>query len=298
MMGVLMARKSKTKSASKKAGAKKRPKLNLVQGIGVVSTIYLTREMKKAFRNGVNDNTVVVKFRHASSYKTPKLRRKINRFDDDSDIGLIVTVGGAKVYRVAKDEADKPFLSLLGVAPPSPATQCYGGMTLNSVAQNSDRIAYIVSKENLARTSIALLHNPNSAMASQELTDWSTLNAGPVVEAGKDGATDENDSSTYEDAFSQLPTSVNAVVVSADPFFLDTMDELVDEANKSNRFVCYPLQDYKNALPAPAPFKSARLGPDLMEAYTQMGQLAKLVLSNGQALNPLFRPAPSHTEPP
>jgi hypothetical protein len=294
-----MARKSKAKSASakKKAGEKKRPKLNLVRGIGVVSTIYVTREMKKAFQNGVNDNSVIVKFRHASSYKGPKLKRKIKRFGTDPQIGLIVTVGGAKVYNVAKNESTKPFLSLVGAAPRIPDADCYGGMTLNSFGQNVDRVGYIVSKENLPRTSIALLHNPNSTMAVEELDDWAGLNAGRVIEAGKDGAADENDSSTYEAAFS-LPADVEAVVVSADPFFQETMDELVDEANRSNRFVCYPLQDYKNAFPPPAPFKSACLGPSLMEAYKQMGELAMQVITNGKALDPLFRPARSITDPP
>ncbi len=60
--------------------------------------------------------------------------------------------------------------------------------------------------------------------------------------------------------------------MSADPFFQETMDELVPEANKSGIHVIYPLQDYKNAWEPPTPGYATLQGPDLLEAYSQLAK--------------------------
>jgi hypothetical protein len=293
-----MARKSKIKRASgkKKTGRRKGKRrgsnLDLVQGIGVVSTIFLSREMKDEFRAGVADPTVVIKFRHVGSYKKNKLKKKIARFNRDPAIGLIVTAGGSKTYEVAKTDATKPFISLVGVEPANPPDLCHGGMTLNSVEKNPDRVDYMHMQKGKSKLDIALVHNPNSAMAAKELANWATLNAGPVIAAGKDATADENDSSTYEDAFGKdMPANVTAVVISADPFFQETMDELVDEANKSARFICYPLQDYFDASPRPLQGNATLFGPGLKASYKTLGVRAKTVLTTGNKLQPLFDPA-------
>jgi len=70
------------------------------------------------------------------------------------------------------------------------------------------------------------------------------------------------------------------VVVSADPFFKETMDELIDAANGwitqgKGRRICYPLLDYENPTGKCKPAPGYTLhGPILEEAYELLGRMA------------------------
>src|SRR5262245_29490201 len=112
------SRKTKTKSATKAKSAAKKSKGRkgrtgkkqikaLTRGIGVISTISMTRELRTAFEKGVNDSTVVFKYKHLSSYKDVKLGKKFKKFNKDTDIGMIVSVGGLKAYNAAAKYAKK-----------------------------------------------------------------------------------------------------------------------------------------------------------------------------------------------
>jgi hypothetical protein len=83
-------------------------------------------------------------------------------------------------------------------------------------------------------------------------------------------------------------------VISADPFFYDNMQKLIDAANRSNKFICYPLQDYNNAAVLARPPQSGILyGPSLVGpggvtgAIWDLGHMAgKLYNTPGTTFNP------------
>ncbi len=284
-----MATKSKTKAGlhakkGAKKGAVKKKKRAISGGIGVISTIAITREMKQAIKTGVGNSNISIKFTYVGSYKEGKLKKKFDRLNGDARIGLIITVGGNKVYDQAAIRATKPFISLLGAAPATPDDFCYGGYELRSYALNSDRVNLLTDPAglNFPRTKIVLLRNPNSSQSIAEVNDWrNNIHGGRILEAGADG-TDENNSSTFEAAFGSIPSGSKAVVISADPFFQESMDELVAAANDSKKYICYPLQDYANAFDPPEKDNAVAIGPSLLDSYEDIGALASDVLADGQ----------------
>src|SRR3954464_5622009 len=124
----LKVKKGSAKKQSKKKIKKRKSRAPLTQGIGVVSTIFMTREMKSNFAEGVNENAVIKKYKHLGTYKKPKLKKRIEQFNSDAKIGLIVTVGGTKAYDAAAAYSTKPFISLVGAVPTAPDSWCYGGI--------------------------------------------------------------------------------------------------------------------------------------------------------------------------
>jgi hypothetical protein len=289
-----MATKSKVKKGwGKKKGSKKKSKtlkvkIGLTLGIGVISTIKVPQPLRTAFKKGVNNANVVIKVEHAVSYNKNKLERKIKQFNADSDIGLIVTVGGLIAFEAANAFATKPFISLVGVAP-SPSANCFGGVTLESYQSNPKRIDYLVKQKGFSAGQIGLFYNPNSAMSGAETAAWS--GAKPPIPGGVDTAGD-NDPTTFPADFAKIPTAITAVVVSADPFFQESKDQLVAAADNSNKYLCYPLQDYAGASPQPTSGKTTLFGPALADPFTLLGQRAALVLGTGAKLVPLFVSVP------
>jgi hypothetical protein len=85
---------------------------------------------------------------------------------------------------------------------------------------------------------------------------------------------------------------MKAIVVSADPFFTETMNKLVDAANRTGEHVCCPLQDYSDAPPAPTAGKTTLFGPSLKSSYKLLGRLAKVAPDTGTKLDPLLVAVP------
>jgi hypothetical protein len=75
------------------------------------------------------------------------------------------------------------------------------------------------------------------------------------------------------------------MIISADPFFQDTKDKLIDAANTwiaqpgTNRYVCYPFEEYSEANVQPSANTASWYGPSLEAAYGQLGTSAQLALS-------------------
>ena len=288
-----------TKSKAKKRPAKKMkrpvkkikrrgsPKTGLALGIGVISTIKVPQSLRRAFKTGLNNPNVVIKVEHALSYKKNKLQQKIEQFNKDSAIGLIVTVGGLVACNVANSFATKPFISLTGAPPTSPGSKCFGGVTLQSYPSNPLRISYLNGK-GFATGQIGLFYNPNSAMSGAETGAWT--GATPPVPCFVD-ANGDNDPTHYTTDLSNFPASITAVVVSADPFFQETKDDLVAAANATGKYFCYALQDFGSASPAPTHGKATLYGPSLTDSFTLLGERAAKVLSTGAKLSPLFAAA-------
>lgn len=290
-----MATKSKAKAKKakygKRPGSKKKKrktgkgKAALTMGIGVISTIRARPRLKNAFKDGVNNANVTIKSEHVASYKRAKLKAKIEQFNADAQIGLIVMVGGLVAYEAANSGlATKPFLALLGVTPLDDGSQCFGGVSLDSSRSNPDRINDLVTNNGFAASEIGLFQNPNSAMQAQEEQLWT--GALPVVKCSVDANGDVNPA-TYPADMAQFPATVKAIVISADPFFQDTMDELIAAANGTGKYICYPLQAYENTggTNLPTPGKTTLFGPSLVGAYKLLGQLASIALNTGEPVD-------------
>jgi len=291
----LEALMAKKKAATKKPSKGKHKKALAPitpTGIGVVSSIEFPRYLRKAFRKGVNDPDVRIKYKHVLGYddQLNSLTAAINRLNSDQDIGVIVTVGGLAAYEAARVYAGnhaspKPFLSLTGATPPSQPNSFLGGVSLESFATNKDRRTHLTSKGHSVGN-ICLLYNDNSGMKAGELGEWPNTATLPVFIGNLQG---KNDSSTYDKDFStKIANTVTALVISADPFFQDTMDDLISAANKwvkngASRYICYPMQEYQNADgdPGPEPGKSTLLGPDLRLAYKRLGMQVANALATG-----------------
>jgi hypothetical protein len=220
-----------------------------------------------------------------ASYKRAKLKAKIEQFNTDSQIGLIVMVGGLVAYEAANSGlATKPFLALLGVTPLDDGSQCFGGVSLDSSRSNPDRINDLVANNGFAASEIGLFQNPNSAMQAQEEQAWT--GARPVVKCSVDANGDVNPA-TYPADMAQFPATVKAIVISADPFFQETMEELIGAANGTGKYICYPLQAYENTggTNLPTPGKTTLFGPSLVGAYKLLGQLASIALNTGEPVD-------------
>jgi hypothetical protein len=280
------AKYGKTANSKKKKGKTRKGKAALTMGIGVISTLKARARLKNAFINGVNNANVTLKFEHVASYKRAKLKAKIEQFNADQQIGLIVMVGGLVAYEAANAPtgATKPFLALLGVTPGDANAQCYGGVSLDSSRSNPERIIDLVTNNGFSASEIGLFQNPNSAMQALEEQLWT--GARPVVKCSVDANGDVHPA-TYRADIGQFPATVKAIVISADPFFQETMEELIGAANETGKYICYPLQAYENTggTNLPTPGKAMLFGPSLVGAYKLLGQLSSIALNTGEPVD-------------
>jgi len=262
------------------------------QGIGVLSSIAFSgTRLEAAFQQGVGTG-VHVTVRDRCGYDSRALHNAVQALNNDIELGLIATVGGLIVAQAAASNtgATLPFISLVGGTPgafPSPGQGYFrGGVSLETFAHNPHRVAYLRAQHGIAESKICLLSNPNSYMAGVETAAWAAAGRGPVITAGAiKGPGTANDAQTYGPAFRQIDAAgMQAVVVSADPYFKDTMDELITVANAwmaggKGRRVCYPLNDYATGKVKPTAGHTLH-GPDLEDAYELLGTTAANFLAS------------------
>jgi hypothetical protein len=290
--------RAKIKSRKTQKKQKKQKKTGLTpRGIGVISTLDLGGSAKHplmaALANGVNDATVTIyPPKDNLGYGDGSLKAALAHFNADANVSVIVTVGGSIGYVAANKYAKKSFVSLLGGTPPSPGSKFCGGVSLESYIGNANRIQYLQGK-GYAPNQICLFCNKNSAMHGAETGNWP---AATPVTGGNDSA-GYNDSNTYKTDFGKIPASVTAVVISADPYFQQTKADLIAAANSSGKYICYPLQDFKNSGGTPPAAGRATLyGPALKDAYTYLGQQAARVINTGKTAGilsvPIGEPVP------
>jgi len=264
------------------------------QGIGVLSSIpFAGTKLAAAFDKGFGRAGIYANIKDNCGYDAASLQAAVQALNNDIKIGLIVTVGGLIAAQEAARStgATLPFISLIGGTPGNFKGGGYfrGGVSLESFAHNPHRIAHLKSLK-IPEEKICLLSNPNSFMSPLERTAWQAAPRGGVFDAGGTaGAGSPNSTATYKAAFGKISAAgMMAVVVSADPFFQATMDDLINEANQwikagQGRRICYPLHDYANPSGKCQPIAGHTLyGPDLMEAYALLGQMAAKFLA-GQA---------------
>jgi hypothetical protein len=305
--GKMPSRKQATKQAARKRPAAKKtapkktaktPKKSaLVQRIGVVTSIDLNlpldasgQTLRNAFENAINNPNVTIQYEpNPPTYDINELVNAVNGFNDHNNFGLIVTFGGVGAATAASHHStDVPWLMLVGGTlglPDQPSGKFFGGVNLDTFGQNQKRLSHFTNDppppHRIPLSQICLLYNPNSACSNAEAGGWT---GAPAVRAW----TGSNDRNKYPNAFGSIPSSIRVVVISADPYFQETKDDLIAAANAwiaagANRRVCYPLQEYSNTgggHPHPNPGHTLH-GPSLMDAYQRMGRKARTVLQTG-----------------
>jgi hypothetical protein len=285
-----------TGSFSRTHGPATPPPTPVTKTIGFVSTIKVkNNSLQTNFESGVNNTNFTPKYKDAVGYKENDLSKLEAEITNFSGKDLIVTAGGLVAYEAASETTALPFLSLTGVTPTTHPANYKGGISLESYNTHVDRITFLTTltpilnpATNYAITEIGLFYNGNAKMdwaaTPVELNVWRGLVGVNTQDfpGGRDG-TKNNDKTKYPADLAAIPVGIKALVISADPYFQDTMDDLVKACNDwidagaamqppILRYVCYPSFMYSASNPVPTKKRSAVYGPDLNNAYNLLGQ--------------------------
>jgi hypothetical protein len=152
-----------------------------------------------------------------------------------------------------------PFISLAGGTAgftDAPGGSFLGGVCLDAYKHDTDRINHLIKILSLSSADqVCLLYNgKNSAFVAPE-----TIIFTYKQNADLDQSNINNAANVYKEAFNNIGTltddngnlpGIEAVVVSADPFFTQTRDKLTTAAGNFPYHVCYPLKEYKSGAKA------------------------------------------------
>jgi hypothetical protein len=157
----------------------------------------------------------------------------------------------------------------------------WGGINLETFKHNDDRVDHLTGDDgkgahNFQHGHVCLLLDTKSPCHDPEKGDWTRVRSGKpkrgkVIEA--------SDLQGIKDAFKNLG-QLKAMVVSPDPNFNFYISDLIGAANTSGLYMCYPLQDYKNASTPPTGHYTLH-GPDLAQAHEDLGTKANSILTTG-----------------
>jgi hypothetical protein len=142
----------------------------------------------------------------------------------------------------------------------------------------NNRICIIARDLGPTPKQISLLYHPGSPLAKNEIKAWTargdfawpTFGSFPKGPGGSVVAFRVNKG--FADAFDRIDNDF--VIVSADPFFQEHKEELIDAANQSGKTVCYPYNEYRNRGGVHKPRKAYIYGPNLRDIIVQMGTMA------------------------
>jgi hypothetical protein len=125
---------------------------------------------------------------------------------------------------------------------------------LHTYTDNNARISYLRKK--FAPSDICLLYNPNSVMSAAEVANWT----GGTSVAANNGLSDP---AKFNLDFASI--SQPAIIMSADPYFHHNREPLIAAANASGKYICYPLNSYRNVGGKNKPSKgyASIWGPDI-----------------------------------
>jgi hypothetical protein len=266
---------------------------------GLLSSYAILPTLEQAFAYGFGSSPAKRNGKYVSG-DLKQAKKDLKKLDK---CNVIATIGGGVVFNAISAETDNPtFVSMFGDMPdltPDGIGNCLGGISLESWASNEDRIGHLTSKLTCNANEIGLYYNRNSAMSGQEVANWDQISppiagvsSAKYFTGGLPGPPPTNDAAAFTaDLVTNatfFPARVRALVISADPFFAENMDLLIDAANAwiardpAHRYVCYPTQGYQNLNSAhkPTPSKSTVYGPDLVTVYQVLGFLAKSAIEN------------------
>jgi hypothetical protein len=194
---------------------------------------------------------------------------------------LVVAVGGLITGQAAM-QVGVPFIALTGGTVnflDATTSTFLGGICLDSYKHDIDRINYLKRKLNISADQICLLYNSYSAMAGTEeqqftytqnadINPTNVGNAAVIYTAAFDAI------GQITDANGNLP-GIQAIVVSADPFFTQTKEQL-----KIAYYMMYPLKGYKNGT-LPKTKHATIYGPNdnMKQVYFKMGKKARAIVT-------------------
>jgi hypothetical protein len=273
--------------------------------IGIVSSIDYNPHMAAHFRAGfVAGGSAwpgVDTSQTARGYAAGALQTAIATLNSAGAVNFIVTIGGLVTCHAAILNSSKRFISLVGGAPEvsPPFGKFVGCCSMDCYAADQVRLQWLTDPAHaghfptgapFALNSIGLLYNPNSKMAVPEISNWG---GGQVVSAVNSSAVAIPTVANFQADFALFSVGIQAIVISADPFFHQNKTNLIAAANSTNKYICYPLRSYRNR-PAPmanqpATGRSVLIGPDsaipppisTTNAYYRMGVMAAAALSGG-----------------
>jgi hypothetical protein len=267
---------------------------------GLLSTISITDEQRTAFEYGFGSNNHTK--RDNLGYAPNDIRKGKKQLKDDERCNVLGVTGGRAAYDAIFAEYNPTFVCLVGELPDlNDLRNCAGGISLDTWKSNADRLAYLTAKLGCNANQVGLYYNPNSGVAAHEVPEWDRINP-PVAgvsrarafsgAGGVGTAAPTNNAAQFAVDFApagNLFQGLRAVIISADPFFQANKNPLIQASNNwltgaANRYICYPLQDYKNVGAAPVNrptgTRSTLYGPDLSTAYSVLGFLAKSAVEN------------------
>jgi hypothetical protein len=262
----------------------------------VVSTIKLDADLRIAFEAGAGQKPV---YYDGKDYD--QIQGFLSHSHLDGPNRLIITGGGLVAFIAARNAiTTSKFVSLVGVEPAGNIGNCYGGVTFDSVADNTARVAFLVRKGR-AVGNIGLFCNRKSTMNATEVAAWQAIpNVNHTIAYGGNTG-NANNATHYLADLNGADAGISTMIVSADPFFQDTKDALIDAANQwvagaavGARYVCYPLADFANVqgVHQPTGGTASWYGPSLSDAYQTLGSVASLAL-NATAPIPFSNLAPT-----
>jgi hypothetical protein len=274
--------------------------------IGVLSSIPCEFSFRDFLESEISANVPLpATFTYKDDKKTAAgLNAALQQFNTGANaVDWIITLGGRIAYNQTVNATSagintKPFVSLVGADPyaeaPQPPPLFKGGVSLESYGHNKDRADYLINQKGFtANNSISLYQNQFSPLATAETAAWQALQAlghpqllSNPIPAFTSAAPNPKDYANTVDGI-----TTQAVIISPDPFFQKTKHRLVGALNDSGLYVCYPLYNYANASPSPAPGSSTLLGSTLEHAIKVLAVAASLAI-NGAPINRVVKEPP------
>jgi hypothetical protein len=280
-----------TESTDRKPSQDLRPMTAKLR-IGLASSIRITQDLKKAFEDGVHNGGIQIhpkkdNLRYKKNEKSNLVNAIKQHFNTDH---LLVTFGGLVTYEAAHLADVTEFVSVVGNEPSTLHGRCWGGVSLECINSNANRLEYLNLDKQIPIANIYLFYNENSEMNANydEVNEWNSLvGANTQIVSGGTNANGDNDYTVYTQNFQQIngDANIRGIIISSDPYFQDTKQALVAAANTwlqngTNRYICYPSRTYRAASPRAG--QSTVFGPSMKEAYFLAGQVAVRAMTAGK----------------
>jgi hypothetical protein len=287
--------KSPKKSGKKTAGSKttNRRRTYAVENVRVVSSIpFVGSNFETQFKKGLGKiaGTYNANGTDNLGYDLGTLETAVTKAGNDNAT-LVVAVGGLITGQAAMNVGTVPFLALTGGTvnfKDAKSGSFLGGICLDSYKHNSDRITNLMNKLSILADQICLLYNTNAAMSVTEQQQFTYSQNADI-----DPTNVNNASAIYTAAFDAIgqmtdsggnPPGIQAIIVSADPFFTQTKEQLKAVAANYPYYIIYPLKEYKTGT-APKHRRATIHAPndDLPTVYNKLGKKARAIVTGGSS---------------
>jgi hypothetical protein len=281
-------KKFRRKTASSKAKGRR---AYAVKNVWVVSSIpFSGTNFETQFKKGLGNIAGTYTTSDNLGYDPATLQAAVKNAGKDNST-LVVAVGGLITGQAAMKVGTVPFLALTGGTvnfKNATSGSFLGGICLDSYKHDTDRITYLMNKLNITADQICLLYNSNAAMAITEQQQFTYSQSADI-----DPTNVNNASAIYTAAFNLIgqmtdasgnPPGIQAIIVSADPFFTQTKESLKTAAGNYPYYMMYPLKEYKTGT-APKKKHATIHAPndDLPTVYKKMGVKARAIVTGGSS---------------